>query len=433
MPLRERTSIEKDQKALDLVIAEAQFLRGFMYFQLVRNWGDVPLKLSSVAELDDLQSQRTPKEKVYEQIEKDLLAAIAVLPEASKVTNAARINKGAARGILARIYLSWAGFPIQDTSKFTKAAEQALAVVNSGEHALNSLIEKLSVGAPYDQPFPQVFKNLADKVNELKESMWEIHFSFGIGTRFDASTVGVWHGIIQDTRSKYKRGDPRRYALPTFYDSFEKDDTLRRNWSIAQFRIDKDDNFIAEDRNRLRWGVGKFRRYLIQNPSPDNNFDVMNWPIIRYADVLLMLAESIYETTQNGGTLPAGANMDLAYEAINRVRRRARNFDPHLPQDRVDLKGGEGIDFRQQIRNERKWELCFENQRRHDLIRWGTLVETVQATGVAMKKAKYTWPHAYFPAANIQDRHVLLPIPFAAEISQNPAVLKTDPTNNGYR
>ena len=431
--LRDKTSVEADQKALDLVIGEARFLRGFMYFQLVRNWGDVPLKLSSVVVLDDLQSQRTPKESVYQQIEKDLLAAIEVLPEASKVSNAAKINKGAARGILARIYLSWAGFPVQDTSKFAKAAEQALAVVNSGEHALNPKIEKLSIGAPFDQPFPQVFKNLADKVYDLKESMWEIHFSFGIGTRFDASTVGIWHGIIQDTRSKYKRGDPRRYALPTFYDSFEVDDTLRRDWSISQFKIDKDDQFVAEDRNRLRWGVGKFRRYLIQNPSPDNNFDVMNWPVIRYADVLLMLAESINETSANGGTLPKGATMDKAYEATNRVRRRARNLDPNLPNPTVDLKGGGGSDFRQQIRNERKWELCFENQRRHDLIRWGNLVEAIKATGEAMAKAKYTWPHAYFPAKNIEDKHVLLPIPFAAEISQNPDILKTDASNNGYR
>jgi hypothetical protein len=50
-----------------------------------------------------------------------------------------------------------------------------------------------------------------------------------------------------------------------------------------------------------------------------------------------------------------------------------------------------------------------------------------------MAKAKYTLPHAYFPAKNIEDKHLLLPIPFAAEISQNPDILKTDASNHGYR
>ena len=210
---------------------------------------------------------------------------------------------------------------------------------------------------------------------------------------------------------------------------------LPEHWwnTISQFKIDKDDQFVAEDRNRLRWRVGKFRRYLIKNPSPENNFDVMNWPVIRYADVLLMLAESINETLARGGTLPEGASLEKAYDAVNQVRRRARNLDPNATNAKVDLSGNGGETFRQQIRDERKWELCFENQRRHDLIRWGILEEVIKATGEDMAKAKYTWPHAYFPAINIDSKHVLLPIPFAAEISQNPSILKTDASNNGYR
>lgn len=425
--------INTELEAYNNILGDAYFLRAFMYFQLVKNWGDVPLRLSSEVALDELQSQRDPKVKVYEQIEKDMLQAIEFLPPASSVKSPGRINKGAAQGILARIYLNWAGHPIQDKSKFEKAAEQAWAVVSSGQHKLNTIIEPVGLGEEFDKPFPQVFRNLADKVYDLKSSMWEIHFSFPGSTRGDASTVGVWHGVDQETSSSYGRGAPRRYALPTFFDSFEVDDTLRRDWTIARFRINKDDVFEALDRKQLKWGVGKFRRYLIGSVSPDKNYDIMNWPIIRYADVLLMLAESINETYMNGGTLPPGLTIENAYEAVNKVRRRARNFDPNIEASTIDLDGSGGLQFQQQIRNERKWELAFENLRKSDLVRWGILIEKVRETGGVMTAEGFAEERDYLPAYTIEEKHVLLPIPFSAEISQNPAILETDPSNNGYR
>ncbi|RAV28935.1 RagB/SusD family nutrient uptake outer membrane protein [Sinomicrobium soli] len=422
-----------DLNAYNNILGDAYFLRGFMYFQLVKNWGDVPLRLSSEISLDELQSQRAPKEEVYQQIEADMLQAIAYLPPASAVKSAGRINKGAAQGILARIYLNWAGYPVQDTSKFEKAAEQAWAVVSGGEHQLNTTIAPVGIGGDFDQPFPQVFRNLAEKVYDLRSSMWEVHFSFQGSTRGDASTVGVWHGVQQADNSSYGRGAPRRYPLPTFFDSYEEGDSLRRDWTIAQFEINNDDEFVPLQRQQLKWGAGKFRRYLIGSISPDKNYDIMNWPVIRYADVLLMLAESVNETVMNGGTLPPGVTINNAYEAINQVRRNARALNPDAPDAEVDLSGGPGEQFRQQIRNERKWELAFENLRKPDLVRWGILVETVKETGTKMVAQGFDKETDYLPAYNIQDKHVLLPIPFSAEISQNPAILETDPTNNGYR
>ena len=69
--------------------------------------------------------------------------------------------------------------------------------------------------------------------------MWEIQFSFVGASRFDASVLGTWHGITQHDNSSYGRGAPRQYNLPTFYDTFEPDDSIRRDYSIAQFEIDK--------------------------------------------------------------------------------------------------------------------------------------------------------------------------------------------------
>lgn len=429
-PTQSQTS---NLNAYNNVLGDAYFLRAFMYFQLVKNWGDVPLRLTSNITIETLKAQRAPKEEVYQQIERDMNLAINLLPLPGNVKSSGRISKTAAQAIFARMYLTWAGAPIHDTSKFAKATEQAWAVVSSGQHELNTTFERLSMGEPFNQLFPQVFKNLTDNVHDTKESMWEIQFSFVGASRFDASTLGTWHGVTQDDKSSYGRGAPRRFNLPTFYDTFEVGDSIRRDYSIAQFEIDKNDDFVAVDRDKLKWGVGKFRRYLLNDISPDKNYDVIDFPVIRYADVLLMLAEGINETLDNGGTLPAGVSISDAYDAINQVRRRARMLPIHEMNANVDIAGSTGETFRQQIRNERSWELCNENLRRPDLIRWGILVETVKQTEADMAAAGYTKANDYFPAKNIKDHHVLLPIPYSAEISQNPDILITDPSNNGYR
>ncbi|WP_242203519.1 RagB/SusD family nutrient uptake outer membrane protein [Aestuariivivens insulae] len=422
--------------AYNNVLGDAHFLRGFVYFQLIKNWGGVPLRLSSNVSLSNLKSERAPLVDVYKQIEKDILYAISLLPPASETRSPGRVSKGAAQGMMSRVYLHWAGFPLNDTSKFPEAAKQALAVMQSGQHQLNTNIEKLTVGAPFDGYFPDVFHNLAKNIYESKESMWEIHYSYPGDTNDNASVVGVWHGIRSNTSSIYKRGGPRWYPLPSFYHSFKENDSIRRDWSIARFEIDANANFVelTEDSRAPRapnWGVGKFRRYLIPNLSPENNFESMNWPVIRYADVLLMFAEGVNESVLNGETLPAGATMQMAYDAVNQVRRRAMGM--FSPNSEIDLVGAGGEEFRQQIRDERSWELCFERTRKSDLIRWGILGDVIAQTSLAMDDLGFTHEEAYFQADNFEPKHVLLPIPYAAEISQNPDVLNTDPTNNGYR
>lgn len=434
-----------DLKDYNNVLGDAHFLRGFFYFQLVKHWGDVPLRLSSDVTLDNLKMERTPQVEVFEQIESDMLEGIRLLPLASQVKSNGRISNGAARGILARVYLTWAGNPVNDKSKFPEAAKQAMEVVRSGQHSLNTNIERLTIGGnsitnildpdtegpeAFKIRFPEVFHNLATNTHEPMESMWEIHFSIPAEDRDDASVVGGWHGVTSHKNNSYKRGDPRWFATPTFYNSFAEMDSLRREWSISRFSIDVDDNFNEvkkEEGNNprsLKWGVGKFRRYLMPVLSSNNNYDGMNWPVIRYADVLLMLAEAINES---GGSVE-GMSMSDAYWAVNEVRRRAM---PDSPTSEVDITPGG--DFRQQIRDERGWELCFERIRKPDLIRWGILGPTLAQTQADIKALGFTNEDAFFQADNFEPKHVLLPIPYAAEISQNPNILNTDPSNNGYR
>ena len=81
------------------------------------------------------------------------------------------------------------------------------------------------------------------------------------------------------------------------------------------------------------------------------------------------------------------------------------------------------MEFRKKIYDERKWELAAEHHQRYDLIRWGILVETIQNVEYRV------YPEA---RTNIKPYHVKLPIPLE-EINLNPALLESDPTNNGYR
>lgn len=434
--LRDGATNNNELASYNNILGDAHFLRGFLYFQLVRNWGDVPIKLSSEVTLQDLKSERDPQADVYSQIEKDILLAISLLPDAPNVKSNGRINKGAAQGIMARIYLHWAGFPVKDTSKFQEAAKLSLAVIQSGYHGLNFNINKLTIGnEPFLDYFPEVFHNLADAVYDSTESMWEIHFAMPAIDTGDGSVLSAWNGILSATSSTYRRGGPRWYSLPSFYDSFAVNDSLRRDWSIATFEIRSDDEFrlLPRDQsNAPKWGVGKYRRYLQPVTSSTNkNYESMNWPVLRYADVLLMYAESVNETTLNGGSLPAGASLAGAYDAVNQVRRRAMNkFSENAD---IDIAGSGGEEFREQIRDERGWELCFEKIRKPDLIRWGILGNKIAETDAAMTLLGYTSEDSYYQADTFQPKNVLLPIPFAAEISQNPDILNTDPTNNGYR
>ena len=200
---------------------------------------------------------------------------------------------------------------------------------------------------------------------------------------------------------------------------------LRRDWAIAPYgyggnplvRVNK--GTLIYDRN-----CGKWRRsYELLTPKSKNNTG-QNFPILRYSDVLLMLAEADNQAN-NGPSVNA-------YNAINQVRRRGYGFPINTPNVTSDLTPGLGkIQFQQAIQDERARELCFETQRRPDLIRWGIWTQTMSVlsnqitTDLGANALKY----AAIPAANAASspKFLLYPIP-ASEINVNKAATQ----NPGY-
>ncbi len=308
------TNPEIDQKYRDKIRGEALFLRAYYYFMLVQNFGGVPLVLKPVPNVYDVDIARSSPKEVYEQIIKDMETAEAVVPGIKAVGHGGRLNKSAVRGILARVCLHMAGYPVRDQSKYAEASKWAKMVIDDGEagHALNP-------------SFSQIFINYAQDKYDPKESIWEIEFmgnatgaytlTGGVGylngPASTSTTIGESFGGVKVTSKLYKS-----YELK--YGSTYAIGDTRRDWTIANFKYSG--NSIVFQTSVTASGLydrhcGKFRRQYETLTPKHRTQTPQNFPLLRFADVLLMFAEA--ETAASGA-----APSDAAVNAVELVRRR---------------------------------------------------------------------------------------------------------------
>ena len=403
-----------DPAERDAILGEALFLRGYYYFLLVSSWGDVPLRLepTTVTGASSIDVMRTPSKEVYAQILKDMTEAEAKCYPATKFGFSSRVSQTTVQGILARVCLTMAGYPLLDKAKYQDALQWATKVQQSGIHSLNP-------------SYSQVFINEAQDIYDIKEAMWEADFIGNDATiSQEQGRVGNTNGIQYTAGNFADTGYSYAFINVTkkLYDLYADGD-LRRDWSIAPYgysgvnRVNKGN--VIYDRN-----CGKWRRsYELLTPKSKNNTGI-NFPILRYSDVLLMLAEA--DNQVNSG--PSAK----AYEAINEVRRRGYGFPVNVPDEISDLPIGlSGIQFQQEIVDERARELCFETQRRPDLIRWGIWTQTMSAlaTQIDADLVSSGLKYASLGATNAASspKYLLYPIP-ASEIGVNKAATQ----NPGY-
>jgi hypothetical protein len=434
------------------VLAEALFLRSFFYFNLVQGWGDVPLRLSSTQTVTGLDIARTDREIIYERIITDIVNAIPDLKRSDELTHTGMITQSGAKGMLARIYLFRAGehyrqkLPAPETKQiyFEEAKRWALQVRESNMHGLVT-------------PYSQVFIDLSkDKYNStgIRESIWEAEIAGNNSIVMAAGRVGniVGFGSAKDFSSIAELKNLNGMANPGYsyrfifatlklYDMYEAEmDTARGNWNIAPFEYEHDplapnpvigrkyysdkrpdglnqvdglpctDETRAYINNRHTRSAAKFRReYEVVTPK-DKNFTPINFPILRYSDVLLMIAEADNELSASPS--------DLAYACIDEVRSRAG----------ISPLTGSGLskeDFREAIKRERAMELCFETTRRWDLIRWGEFITNMSNTLTDIDKSEWSVDHKY--ASNyfkITDTYEYYPIPIM-ELSVNKSITQT--------
>lgn len=302
-----------DEDKRKIIRGEALFLRGYYYFMLVQNFGGVPLVLLPTASPQSIEMPRSSVAEVYAQIVKDMEESENLVQPIRTLGFGGRINKSAVRGILARVNLYMAGYPLNDVSRYAEASKWAKKVIDDTEaaHALNP-------------DYKNIFIRYANDTYDVAESIWEAEFSgstansnntFGnigslIGLPSANATIGVSYGMHQVTAKlyrKYEGGDDRRdWNISTF--SYNA--TTGAKVFLSQALLDNPTNSNIYGRY-----AAKFRReYEVVTPKSSYNTP-QNFPILRFSDVLLMYAEA---EAQSKGIVTADV-----IEAVNKIRRRA--------------------------------------------------------------------------------------------------------------
>lgn len=363
-------------------IGEAKFIRAYGYFMLVRLFGRVPL-IDTVYDNPAAQNNipQSTAAQLYAFIENDLNFAATTLPLSWDAKFVGRATRGAANGLLAKVYLY--------QQKWQQAMNAANAVISSGQYDLST---------PYDKIFREEGEN-------SKESVFEVQATASAAI---PSANGLQYAQIQGTRgtgvwdmgwgwntpstmleAAYETGDPRKNRT-ILYTS---------NGSTVYQTI------YGEN---LPTGLPnpRYNNKVYSNPSIrasiGNRFGYwMNLRVLRYADVVLMYAEAANET---GGT----ENTTAAKAALNSVRARARNGNNSILPD---VTTNDQAELRNAIRQERRVELGMEHERFFDIVRWGISQEAMNAAG----KVNYN-----------ASRDVLLPIP-QTQIDLSAGVLTQNP------
>ena len=468
-------------------VGQAHGIRAFLYFDLVRWFGDVPLVLTDTKSLDGLEVTRTPQKEVFRQIIEDFEYCISHTMDkgdTSKGYQYGRLTKDACHGFLAKVYL-WLGSVAQRDGKeilgnaadnFEKSLEPSSAVIQGGRYKLVDY-------------YPDVF-NAKTRDKAPDEVLWCVQGLTGDDT-------GTWTGMMFGIRGNQNLGGSWDNISSSDYHRmmYEPSDSIRRLWNCPRMTIQDDGTLwgwdykmywdtrgdqklseATENNNWLQWSIGKFRRYPLADPSSYNytNFG-MDEPLLRYADVLLMYAEAYNEVNHGPGDYRPSSGMDMsgisiqsAYDAVNLVRKRSRIANEGIMHQDVlprklitdyatevdecvpDWKPGaygyiyDGVRtaweynrygddytaFRTEILNERARELVAESTDRWcDLVRRGILVKQMQAWRqynpfISNTEREITTPGA---PENIQSRNMLLPVPLS-EIDVN----KNLTQNPGY-
>lgn len=334
---------------------ECKFIRALMYFNLVRVYGDVPLVLKEISISESYDILCEPKENVYNQIIADLKEA-QDLPVSYSTAEDGRATQGAAKALLANVYMT--------LHKYAEAETILAEIINSGRY---SLLENTPGSLNIDG-----YKNVFSPVNHnSKEGIFEIQFlkgGYGEGSNYANNFAPENSGT-----NVVAVGGTGGNNIPEMdiYNAYEEGD-LRRDFSMSLGYYDnRKNNEWVESRY-----VCKFMDVPYQNNDASNNY-----PVIRYADVILMYAEAL---NQNGKTAEA-------CKYLNMTRRRGFGYQT-TETSPVDLQTTDKAQFALMVEQERRVELAFENHRWFDLIRTGRAVEVMRSKGFSLNETNLICP-----------------------------------------
>ncbi|MNJ99003.1 SusD family protein [compost metagenome] len=362
------SATEKQQ--LRRLYGEALTLRAQFYLELIRNWGDLPAIFEPAIDQSDLYLPKADRDLIYDRIIEDLKLAGELVPwrNDAGVAIDERITKGAVKGLRARIALYRGGYSLRSASEqmerkpdylsFYKIARDECAEImqHRDKHNLNPT-------------FQDVFKNYIDafKIEPNGEVMFEVAMGKDISGR-----IGYYDGPrFYASSGTAQLGNSSVRAVPVYFYSFNALDT-RRDVTLAPYYNNADKTKAVQ--TMVNMVSGKFRADW-WNPAPTSASQQtgINWPILRFSDVLLMFAEA--ENELNSGPTAAAKS---AYEEV-----RKRGFKGNETAIGTTPSGKD--DFFNAIVDERYFEFGGEGIRKYDLIRWNLL-----ASKIAETRSNYT-------------------------------------------
>jgi len=378
---------DAEQKAMKALLAETKVLRALGYFELTRLWGDIPFKTEPTKnDLSNVYIPKTDRDEILDYLIEELLDCVDDLPwigeSAGTVSysNAERVNKAFAKGLIARMCLHRGGYALRDKEGFPTergdnweyyygiARTQCDDVIKSGKHKLKTKYVDIwrDINA-INRPDGLGGENLYEVALGLAQS-GEIGYS--IGVRF-----------YQNSKYGYSNNSNVVNTSAYYFYSFDQQDT-RRDATVAIATYSNSSGELKEffQSNPLSYNFAKWDQrwmaenstWLSQNKEANGKWGYgINWIVMRYADILLMYAET--ENELNGVTTSAK-------DALKQVRARAfegtgttdTTVDAYV--DNLTTK----TEFFNAIVNERAWEFGGEGIRKFDLIRWNLLQKKIQ-------------------------------------------------------
>lgn len=353
--------IEMDEDLKERYISEAKFIRAYTYFTLVRLFGDIP-KITTV--VTERTVPRSPVEEIYQEIIlSDLLEVINILPEKSDYASQdmGRITKGAAKALLARVYLH--------RSDFTNAEKYALEVINSGQYSLDLDFEHVfSIDGQHGSGSIFELGALPDGNRALGGNQ----YGNTQGVRGTPNWGWGFGRPSWDLLKSFEEGDPRRESSVIFLGEIVNGTLIIGNTNTTDTIYDEQSNIVEIECYNQKVQMDGAE-------STQDNFGY-NRRIIRYADILLVAAEALNENNKSSDAL----------NYLNMVRERARSGNDAILPDVTETNKEE---LRKTIWKERRVELAFEDERYFDLQRQDRMEEVLGPLGF------------------VEGKHNLLPIP----------------------
>lgn len=369
----ENATAEISAQKRDLYLAEGYFFRAWYYYTLVRCFGPIPLKTTPTTSLENAKMPLTDEKTVFETIVSDLETAEHLSEAGNWTDGAGRIRKGAIKSLLASVYLTMAGYPVNDQSYYSKAYAKALEVFNGGAYYLYETYESAR----------DHFKTVDGGEYILtNQHCYNVNES---GTHHSFCYYNPAEPLISASCTQGGGNVPSA----AFYASYPESDlrVAEQGYHFTHYPAVDGSGEVVFDRPCVF-------KYWDKNAVSSGKSDA-NFPLIRYTDVLLTLAEA---ACAGGSTSDA-----MAIEAYWQVHSRA------LPSAAKPAS----LSF-EDVFKERFWEECYEGHLWFDMLRTRKAFDF--PSGKVTNLVGYTAPTH---SRAFAEKDFLLPYP-SSEVRLNP-------------